>query len=287
MTEKLAAKNKENIDSLLLPENLRQQYLKSMGIQSWFDPSLEVPVNESVTAQVAQKETVKPVVVDAFAQESLMQVKNHQPESLQESPNPAEAIESLEALSVKISQCELCELHINRQQAISGEGDANAKVFIIIDAPIDDSGGDSWGDSGVDSSGDSASENALFNVADKLMLQAMLQAIGCQLSSVFITSLVKCRPAEQRAPQTSEMICCDDHLSAQIKLIQPDVILVLGEQASQQLLVSQKSLTDLRLRHHKHLGIAVYASYHPRDMFNSAQTKRKVWADLLQIKQHI
>jgi len=272
MTEKLATENKE---SLLLAENLRQQYLKSMGIQSWFDPSLEAPVNKSVTAQLVLKETVELVVVDAFAQESLAQVKNHQPESLQESVNPAEAIESLEALSVKISQCELCELHINRQQAISGEGDANAKVFIIIDAPIDDS----WGDS--------ASENALFNVADKQMLQAMLQAIGCQLSSVFITSLVKCMPPEQRAPQTSEMICCDDHLSAQIKLIQPGVILLLGEQASQQLLVSQKSLTDLRLRHHKHLGIAVYASYHPRDMFNSAQTKRKVWADLLQIKQHI
>ena len=280
MTEKLVT---EDIDSSLLPENLRQQYLKSMGIQSWFDPSLEVPVNESVIAQLALKETVAPVPVDAFAQESLTQVKNHQPESLQESLNPAEAIESLEALSVKISQCELCELHINRQQAISGEGDANAKVFIIIDAPI----GDSWGDSGGDRSGNSASQNALFNVADKQMLQAMLQAIGCQLSSVFITSLVKCMPAEQRAPQTSEMICCDDHLSAQIKLIQPDVILLLGEQASQQLLVSQKSLTDLRLRHHKHLGIAVYASYHPRDMFNSAQTKRKVWADLLQIKQHI
>jgi len=256
MTESLATKTK---DGPFLAEDLRQQYLKSMGIQSWFDPSLEVPVNEIV-------------VEESSIAESLAQIKNRQPdEILQENTSQTEALESLETLAVKISQCELCELHINRQQAISGEGNADAKVFIIIDAPLNDSAG----------------ENALFNVADKQMLQAMLQAIGCQLSSVFITSLVKCAPAEQRAPQTSEMICCDDHLSAQIKLIQPDVILVLGEPASQQLLVSQKSLTDLRLRHHKHLGIAVYASYHPRDMYNSAQTKRKVWADLLQIKQHI
>jgi len=268
MTESLATKTREES---LLPEDLRQQYLKSMGIQSWFDPLLVLPAKESVITQVAPNEIVEAAPVEASKQASVTQINNHQPESLQQAETPAEAIESLAALSVKISQCELCELHINRQQAISGEGNVDAKVFIIIDAPLNDSAG----------------ENALFNVADKQMLQAMLRAIGCQLSSVFITSLVKCAPAEQRVPQTSEMICCDDHLSAQIKLIQPDVILVLGELASQQLLVSQKSLTDLRLRHHKHLGIAVYASYHPRDMYTSAQTKRKVWADLLQIKQHI
>ena len=115
----------------------------------------------------------------------------------------------------------------------------------------------------------------------------MLQAIGYSMSSTYITSLVKCRPPEQRLPQTSEMICCDDHLSAQIKLVQPDVIMVLGELACQQLLVSQKSLTDLRLRHHKHLGVPVYASYHPAELFNTPENKRKVWADLLQISKQL
>jgi len=272
MNEALASESEKKV---LLSENLRQQYLQSMGIQTWFDPLLVMPEAEinSLSGKKSPNENISTdnVTVETRPQEntselSVLSVKELPGNEVDNSLN-----DSLESLSIKISQCELCELHINRQQAISGEGNSEASIFIIIDAPISDS----------------VSEHALLNVANKKMLQAMLQTIGYQISSIFITSLVKCRPAENQQPQTSEMICCDDHLSAQIKTIEPDVIIVLGECASQQLLVSQKSLTDLRLRDHKHFGIPVYASYHPEALFNSSETKRKVWADLLQIKQHL
>jgi len=63
--------------------------------------------------------------------------------------------------------------------------------------------------------------------------------------------------------------------------------MVLGEKASQQLLVSQKSLADLRLRQHKYQGVPVYASFHPHELPDSATTKRKAWQDLLQIKSRL
>lgn len=176
---------------------------------------------------------------------------------------------ALAQLNTRIEQCQLCELHASRDHAVCGEGNADARLLIISDAPLSDQ-----------------AQDALFDAAEKRLLQAMMQAIGLDLSQVYLTSLVKCMPP-QRAPYTSEMICCDDHLSAQIKLIQPAAIMLLGEQASRQLLVSQKTLTDLRQRHHQHLGVPVYASYHPRDLLGSAQNKRKVWQDLLQIKHQL
>ncbi len=252
---------------MYLSESLRQQYLKSMGVQCWFDPALNVPAERNTEAgeNILQSQSVSSQISENITSQV------DKPTAETESKNINNDAESLASLTAKISQCELCELHINRQQAISGEGSVKAKIFIIIDAPLNDV----------------ADENALFTAADKSLLQSMLQAIGSELSAVYITSLVKCMPAQQRAPQTSEMVCCDDHLTAQLKLIQPDVIFILGERASQQLLVSQKTLTDLRLRHHQHLGIPVYASYHPHELFNCSQTKRKVWADLLQIRKHL
>lgn len=274
----MTEQNSQLENTLPLPENLRQQYLKLMGIQTWFDPQLVIPAKQVVSEkevpaieQPANEVSAEFAAEKNNAKETEANLIAQHVNASSENVTETSALKTLDALALKISQCELCELHTHRQQAISGEGDVNAKIFIIIDAPVLDS----------------ESENALLNAANKKMLQAMLQTIGLALSTVFISSLVKCRPPEDRAPQTSEMICCDDHLSAQIKLIQPDVIMVLGEGATQQLLVSQKSLTDLRLRDHKHLGIPVYASYHPEDLFNSSETKRKVWADLLQIKQHL
>ncbi|MCW8935293.1 MAG: uracil-DNA glycosylase [Gammaproteobacteria bacterium] len=267
-----------------LAESLRCHYLNVMGIQTWFDPELEgampeLPVENVPDLKTEQDHnnklsgspqlTPEKLITETPQTETFTQVQATTSQQTQRIS--VDNLDNLDDLNLKIFQCELCELHTSRKQVITGEGNTDANLFIITDAPVDDSN----------------AEYALLNINDKAMLQQMLQTINCSLSSVFISSLVKCRPPEQRLPQTSEMICCDDHLTAQIKLVKPDVILVMGELASQQLLVSQKSLTDLRLRQHKHLGIPVYASYHPAEMFDSSETKRKVWADLLQISNHI
>ena len=251
----------------VLSESARCQYLNAMGIQTWFDPSLKVSSTEVVLKQDKEASVTEPHNPAQIKSEPVASIN---PKETHLEKTEIKSTGNLQALTTQIEQCQLCELHTTRKQAICGEGSDTAGLLIIIDAPVSDVTGD----------------KALFNALDKQMLQAMLQTIGINLSAVYITSLVKCLPPEQRAPQTSEMICCDDYLTAQIKLIKPKAIMVSGEQASQQLLLSQKSLTDLRLRHHQHLGIPVYASYHPRELFNSSETKRKVWADLLQISKH-
>ena len=240
--------------SAVLPENVRQQYLGAMGIQTWYDPTLDVSPAENI-----QAERKSSIVLD----EQIKETELIQPAQLEQACRES-SVNSLGVLSDVIGRCQLCELHTARKQAIGGEGNAEAELMVITDAPVD---------------------GALFTAENQTMLQRMLQAINIDLSDVYITTLVKCQPPEQRAPFTSEMICCDEYLSAQIKLIQPKIILVLGERASQQLLVSQKSLADLRLRQYQHMGVPVYASCHPHELFGCAETKRKVWQDMLQIKK--
>jgi uracil-DNA glycosylase len=260
----------------VLSEDLRCLYLEVMGIQTWFDPAQK----NSSSQLLVQHEEKQSEIIQSFSKPVAQQPVQTPVESADNSiTSPVAELaqtqtiltSNLHDIACAIEVCQLCELHTMRKQAISGEGAVDAKLFIIVDAPVSDE----------------ACENALFRVEDKQMLESMLRSIGISLSSVYISSLVKCCPSGQRKPQTSEMICCEDHLTAQIKLIQPTAIMVLGEQASRQLLVSQKSLTDLRLRHHQYLNIPVFISYHPGEMFNSSETKRKVWADLLQISKQL
>ncbi len=250
-----------------LPESVRKQYLDAMGIQTWYDPSIPVadvsPLQDTAPdVQPAQQ----PIETPAGLTDTAVNV-NEPPTDVSQAAleQPGET-----DLQQAILSCTACELHATRSQAIPGEGNPSAKLMLIVDAPVEDRQGD-----------------VLLSSVSRNMLQAMLHAIGQSLESVYITSLVKCRPPESRAAYTSEVICCDDHLGRQIRAVQPAAILLLGETTSQQLLVSQKSLTDLRLRHHQHLGVPVFASYHPADVVNSAENKRKAWQDLLQIKKQL
>ena len=258
-----------------LPEDVRREYLTAMGVQTWYDPTLEFE-NIAVDVNISNKQSS---VSDPSIAEAINTTSQSQPQkvivkqsldSLQINAPQTLDSSSMDSLNKSIEDCQLCELHATRDHAICGEGSINADLMIVTIAPVKEE-----------------SQDVLFSNMHKNFMQLVLQAIDIDFSSVYLTSLVKCQPPEQRAPFTSEMICCDDHLASQIKLIQPKVIMVLGESASQQLLVSQKSLTDLRLRRHHHLGVPVYASYHPEEIIGSVQAKRKVWQDLLQIKNQL
>jgi len=287
-----------------MSEDLRQQYLSAMGIQPWFDPLLEVessiPANEKLSSSLSSaaersppvplevmtasqqvtgeavmplEQTAKIESVAAIAAQNTAVISIESPAKAQQKDrNPVNQakITTVSTLNNVIESCRLCELHTLREQVICGEGDQAADCLVLIDAPVMND----------------QNEPALLSKEHKKLFQAMLYSIGLSPSSVYMSSLVKCCTGS-RMPHTSEMISCDVHLAAQVELIKPKVILVLGEVASRQLLATKKALPDLRLRFHQYAGIPVVASYHPFELLNSALTKRKVWGDLLQIQKYL
>ena len=260
-----------------LPESVRKQYLDAMGIQTWYDPLIQTadvvesipPASADSNEVVATETPAHTQLAQETAQQGSPELQTAQSEQ-QSAQQPAQQPTTLTQLEQSILQCTQCELHASRRSALPGAGNPQADLMIISLAPVD-----------------GQAEDVLFSRQQLDMLAAMLAAIGVGLEDVYMTSLVKCQPPQQRAPFTSEMICCDDHLTAQIKLIRPKAIMLLGEQPGQQLLVSQKSPMDLRLRNHQHQGVPVFVSYHPAEVTGSAETKRKVWQDLLQIKKQL
>jgi uracil-DNA glycosylase family 4 len=118
----------------------------------------------------------------------------------------------LEKLHETIRSCRLCPLHKTRLNAVPGEGSYDARLFFIGEAPgarEDESGRPFVGRSGE-------------------ILTQMIESIGLSRDSVFITSVLKSRPPNNRAPNHSEIETCRPYVERQIELINPRIIVLLG-----------------------------------------------------------
>jgi DNA polymerase len=121
------------------------------------------------------------------------------------------------------------------------------------------------------------------------LLDQMLLAIGCPRSSVYIANIVKCRPPNNRNPQTEEALHCAPFLHRQISLIQPEVILALGKVAAQSLLHSDLPIGKMRGSQHRYatMDTPVVVTYHPAYLLRSPKEKAKSWQDLKLVRSFL
>lgn len=173
-------------------------------------------------------------------------------------------------LESAIRECRRCALCKDRKQAVPGTGDRQATWLLVGEAP------------GAD---EDASGLPFVGKAGKL-LDAMLAALDMKRDQgVYITNAVKCRPPENRTPESGEIDACNHFLRQQIDLIQPDVILALGKPAAYALLGHADSIQSLRgtVQYCAQGGrqIPVIVTYHPAYLLRQPEEKWKSWQDLL------
>jgi uracil-DNA glycosylase len=149
---------------------------------------------------------------------------------------------------------------------------------------------------------------APFAGPDGVLLDNMLRALGLQRANplpsaavtawastgaavpatparrVYVSNVLKCRPAHGAIPQASELAQCNGWLQREIALVQPKVILSLGRFANQLLLGEVPALAALPLGKlrgtlHRYQGVAVVVSYPPKLLMRNSADKAKAWAD--------
>jgi len=116
----------------------------------------------------------------------------------------------------EISSCRACPLHESRTNPVPGEGDPNAEIMLIGEAPgrVEDSTG-----------------RPFVGPAGRLLNEALARA-GISRERVFITNVVKCRPPGNRDPRPEEVERCSRFLERQVRIIRPALILALGRHSS-------------------------------------------------------
>ncbi len=132
------------------------------------------------------------------------------------------AFDTLEAAREAARGCVRCELAENRQQVVFGEGAPTARLVIVGEAP---------------SEADDASGHPFSGPSGRL-LGRWLQMVGLSRADVWLTNVVRCRPAapdgdrvRNRPPRASEIAACRPWLEAELRLLHPEAILCVGAAA--------------------------------------------------------
>lgn len=175
----------------------------------------------------------------------------------------------LASLHTQVRNCTSCELSKTRQQAVPGEGPADAAIMFIGEAP-----GKREDETG-----------APFVGAAGRLLNRLLAQAGIDRDEVFITSILKCRPPGNRNPRPEEIAACSEHLQAQITAINPRVICPLGNFALKALVGSEYSITESRgkplLRH----GRIYLPMFHPAAALYNRSLRETMEADMRLLKR--
>lgn len=172
----------------------------------------------------------------------------------------------LNALNAGLEGCQKCPLHTGRIKLVFGEGNPNAGLMLIGEAP-------------------GAEENQTgrpFVGAAGNLLNDILKAINFRREDVYIANIVKCRPPGNRDPEQVEREACIPNLLEQISTIRPKVLLLLGAVAAQTLLDRKSTLTQMRGGPHDYMGIPTFVTYHPAAMLRNPHWKKPAWEDLQQ-----
>ena len=179
--------------------------------------------------------------------------------------NITEKQNRMQVLDRGIRRCRKCPLHKKRKHAVPGEGSVVAEMFFIGEAP--GSQEDRMGRPFVGRSG--------------IFFNKLLAASGINRQDVYITSTVKCRPPNNRKPKKMEMeICRKNWLDNQIELINPHIIVLLGQTACQLMLKEKKPLNSLHGRLYRMDNRNFFVTFHPAAAMRFPLLKRKMQQDL-------
>ncbi|HZD75288.1 MAG TPA: uracil-DNA glycosylase [Actinomycetota bacterium] len=153
----------------------------------------------------------------------------------------------LEQLAAEAATCTRCRLHASRTQVVFGDGNPRAELMFVGEAPgfhEDRQGLPFVGPSGQ-------------------LLNRLLAGIGLRREDVYICNVVKSRPPGNRDPLPDEIAACRGWLDGQIRLIDPKIIVTLGNFAARTLLETTTGITRLRGRAYPFQGRLLLPTFHP------------------------
>lgn len=154
---------------------------------------------------------------------------------------------SLEQVRDAMETCDRCDLALTRINVVPGSGSPRARVMLIGEAPGRNE--DEQGEPFVGAAG-------------KVLDQALERA-GLTRDEVFITSILKCRPPKNRNPKADEIEACAPWLEAQLVIIQPEVLVTMGNFSTRFILQTKDPITRLRGKVHDAGSFKVVPTFHP------------------------
>jgi uracil-DNA glycosylase len=188
-----------------------------------------------------------------------------------------EAEERLRILKEEeIGDCQNCKLHRSRTNLVFGVGNPRADLVFVGEGP----------------GADEDRQGVPFVGRAGQLLTKMIEAMGFSRDDVYICNVVKCRPPNNRDPESDEVEACSTFLKEQLSVIQPKVIVGLGRFACHTLLETNTPITRLRGQWATYSGvegknISLMPTFHPAYLLRSPERKREAWSDLKEVMKRL
>jgi uracil-DNA glycosylase family 4 len=199
------------------------------------------------------------------------------PEAAATARELAAAAQTLDELKDAIAKFEGLSLKATATNLVFADGNPQARLMLIGEAP-----------------GAEEDRRGLpFVGASGQLLDRMLAAISYDRTSCYITNIVNWRPPGNRKPSPAEMTLCLPFIERHIALINPALIVLLGDTAAKTLTNRTEGITRLRgkwftwPRPDGNGTIPVLPTFHPAFLLRSPSQKREAWMDLLTAKRKL
>ncbi|NNE85088.1 MAG: uracil-DNA glycosylase [Alphaproteobacteria bacterium] len=194
----------------------------------------------------------------------------------------AESAPDLAALSDSLAAFDGCALKTTATNLVFGDGQENAEVMLIGEAP----------------GRDEDREGKPFVGASGQLLDVMLSYVGLSRDeNIYITNILPWRPPGNRQPTDAEIAACLPFLAQHIALVSPKILVFLGGTSAKTLLGRREGITRLRGQWYEYTspalenaGIApipAMATLHPAYLLRQPAQKRAAWKDLLSVRQRL
>lgn len=187
--------------------------------------------------------------------------------------------ELLEVVAAEVIVCIKCPLWKTRKNAVPGEGNPEAEIMLIGEAPgywEDVRGKPFVGDAGK-------------------FLDSLLSEMRFSRENIFICNVLKCRPPKNREPMPIEIQTCTPYLDRQIRLIQPKFIVTLGNYSTAYILSKAglpfNSITQTRGKFYDtpilDIKVTIFATFHPAAALYGAKYKEGIIDDFKLLGQEL
>jgi DNA polymerase len=190
--------------------------------------------------------------------------------AISEQPDTPKKHETLEQIRKDLGDCQRCKLGATRKNLVFGVGNPKARLVFVGEGPGADE--DAQGEPFVGDAGK--------------MLNRIIAAMELKREDVYICNVVKCRPPQNRPPETDEISTCMPFLLRQLASVAPEAIVALGTSAAQALLQTKVPISKLRGKFHDFHDIPLMPTYHPSYLLRTGGNSDSfwsVWDDMTQV----
>ncbi|MEM7720722.1 MAG: uracil-DNA glycosylase [Pseudomonadota bacterium] len=233
----------------------------AMGVD---EAILDAPVDRTVAAEPSVATEVVPLEVPSEV------------DAVAVSRTLAAAAQDLVGLKAAMQSYDHCELKLGAKQLVFADGQPKTRVMIIGEAPGREE--DIQGKPFVGRAGQ--------------LLDLMFGQIGlsrtatCRGDALYITNVLPWRPPQNRDPKPDEMAMMLPFLERHVDLVNPDILVAMGNHACQALL-GRRGITRLRGTWAKALGKPTLPMFHPAYLLRTTEAKREAWMDLLELNSRL